>query len=201
MSSIAVINAGSSSIKFAVFEATPSLLLLLRGRIEGIGAKPAAKLFNADGKLLADQEFPTESFDHAAATRAMIQISGKRLDGRDVSAVGHRIVHGGAEYSAPVRLTDQIIERLTSFIPLAPLHQPHNLAAIRAIRTAHPDLCRRSPVLTRRSIAASQRSLRPLQSRGNIPRLASGVTGSMEFPTSMFQASSKPLLRPLPTGA
>jgi acetate kinase len=140
MSSIAVINAGSSSIKFAVFHASSAPTLLLRGQIEGIGATPRAKLSDPADKTLVEERFQDTGFDHAAATQAMMRLGSQWLDGRDISAVGHRVVHGGAEYSAPMLLTDEAIEKLMSFIPLAPLHQPHNLAAIRAIRKSHPDL-------------------------------------------------------------
>ncbi len=140
MSAIAVINAGSSSIKFAVFTAEASPVLLLRGQIEGIGAAPKGRLSDAEGKLLREEIFQPEGFDHAAAAQAMMRMGGEWLDGRDISAVGHRVVHGGADYCAPVLLTDAVIETLAALIPLAPLHQPHNLAAIRTIRAAHPDL-------------------------------------------------------------
>ncbi|HXW72931.1 MAG TPA: acetate/propionate family kinase [Methylocella sp.] len=140
MSSIAVINAGSSSIKFAVFQAASSPTLLLRGQIEGIGTAPSAKLSDQAGNLLVEEIFKTKNFDHDAATQAMMRIGAQGLEGRDISAVGHRVVHGGAEYSAPVLLTNQVIEKLATLIPLAPLHQPHNLAPIRAIRTSHPNL-------------------------------------------------------------
>src|SRR5207249_11955232 len=60
--------------------------------------------------------------------------------GRDISAVGHGVVHGGAEYSAPLLLTEQVVGKLATLIPLAPLHQPHNLAPIRAILVSHPSL-------------------------------------------------------------
>ena len=134
MSSIAVINAGSSSIKFAVFQAASTPSLLLRGQIEGIGATPRAKLLDPEGNLLHEESFEDAGFDHAAATQAMMRIGAQWLGGRDISAVGHRVVHGGAEYSTPLLLTDQVIENLAKLIPLAPLHQPHNLAPIRAIR-------------------------------------------------------------------
>jgi acetate kinase len=140
MSSIAVINAGSSSIKFAVFQAASTPSLLLRGQIEGIGTTPRAKLSDAGGNVLVEESFEDKGFDHAAATQAMMRIGAQGLRGRDISAVGHRVVHGGAEYSAPLLLTDQVIEKLATLIPLAPLHQPHNLAPIRAISTSHPSL-------------------------------------------------------------
>ena len=140
MSSIAVINAGSSSIKFAVFHTTSAPSLHFRGLIEGIGGTPKASLWDPQGCLLLEERFDDKEFDHAAATQAMMQIGAKALDGRDILAVGHRVVHGGAEYSTPLLLTDQIIEKLATLIPLAPLHQPHNLAPIRAIRKSRPNL-------------------------------------------------------------
>ena len=140
MSSVAVINAGSSSLKFAVYGAGPDPLLVLKGQIEGIGAQPRARLSDAQGETLLQEELPEEGFDHAAATRTMMQVTAPRLNGKDISAVGHRVVHGGPEYSAPVLLNDEVIANLTAYIPLAPLHQPHNLAVIRAVRSARPEL-------------------------------------------------------------
>jgi acetate kinase len=140
MSSIAVINAGSSSIKFAVFQSASTPSLLLRGQIEGIGTTPRAKLSDLGGNLLVEESFEEKNFDHAAATQAMMRIGSQWLGGRDISAVGHRVVHGGDEYSAPLRLTDQVIDKLATLVPLAPLHQPHNLAPIRAILASHPTL-------------------------------------------------------------
>jgi acetate kinase len=140
MSSIAVINAGSSSIKFAAFHAASPLTLLLRGRVEGIGATPKAKLTDARGKILAEETFDGADFDHAAATRAVVRIGSQWLDGRNISAVGHRVVHGGTEYSAPLLLTDEAVDKLATLVPLAPLHQPHNLAPIRILRESRPDL-------------------------------------------------------------
>jgi len=140
MSSAVVVNAGSSSIKFAVFEATAEPLLRLKGQVEGIGATPRAKLSDAQGRVLVQEESEPKGFDHAAATQTMMRLAAPFLEGRDISAAGHRVVHGGSEYAAPLLLTDDIIERLAALIPLAPLHQPHNLAVIRAIRTSHPRL-------------------------------------------------------------
>jgi acetate kinase len=140
MSSIAVVNAGSSSIKFAVFQAASTPSLLFRGQIEGIGTTPKAKLLDPRGNPLVEERFNDKGFDHAAATQAMLRIGSQWLDGRNISAVGHRVVHGGAEYFAPLLLTDQIIKNLATLIPLAPLHQPHNLAPIRAIRASNPGL-------------------------------------------------------------
>ena len=140
MSSIAVVNAGSSSIKFAVFDASVDPVLRLKGQIEGIGAAPRAKLSDAQAKVLVQEELDPKNFDHAAAAQTMMRIASPFLEGRDIAAVGHRVVHGGSEYAAPLLLTDAIIERLAAFIPLAPLHQPHNLAVVRAMRASQPQL-------------------------------------------------------------
>ncbi len=140
MSSIAVVNAGSSSIKFAVFDAAAEPALRLKGVIEGIGATPRAKLSDPAGKILVEEQPDATGFDHAAATQTMMRLAAPWLKGRDVAVVGHRVVHGGSDYAAPILLTEEIVERLASFIPLAPLHQPHNLAVIRSIRASHPQL-------------------------------------------------------------
>jgi acetate kinase len=140
MSSIAVVNAGSSSIKFAIFDAAAEPALRLKGLIEGVGATPRAKLSDAQGKVLVEEEPEPAGFDHAAATRTMMRLAAPWLEGRDIAVVGHRVVHGGSDYAAPILLTEEIVERLAGFIPLAPLHQPHNLAVIRAIRASHPQL-------------------------------------------------------------
>jgi acetate kinase len=140
MSSIAVVNAGSSSIKFAIFDAAAEPALRLKGLIEGVGATPRAELSDAQGKTLVEEKPEAAGFDHAAATRTMMRLAAPWLEGRDIAVVGHRVVHGGSDYAAPILLTEEIVERLAGFIPLAPLHQPHNLAVIRAIRASHPQL-------------------------------------------------------------
>src|ERR1700744_4344599 len=127
MSNIAVFNAGSSSIKLAVFHAESTPTLVLRGLFEGIGTTPRAKLFDAGGKLLVEESFRDSAMDHETATRAMMRMGAHWLDGPEISSVGHRVVHGGAEYSTPILVTNEVLEKLTALIPLAPLHQPHNL--------------------------------------------------------------------------
>jgi acetate kinase len=140
MSPIAVVNAGSSSIKFAVFDASETPTLRLKGLIEGIGATPRAKLSGPGGETLLTEDQPSDGFDHAAATRTMMRIAGPWLDGQEISVIGHRVVHGGGDFSAPLRVTEAIVEKLATFIPLAPLHQPHNLAVIRAMLAEHPQI-------------------------------------------------------------
>lgn len=137
--SIAVINAGSSSIKFAVYAATDETLLF-RGQIESIGIEPQLTVRDPSGATIAEQSWQPEGFDHRAATQEIVRAVNGRLDGSTIVAVGHRVVHGGMKYAAPVRVDPAALAELERFVPLAPLHQPHNLAPIRAILEQAPHL-------------------------------------------------------------
>jgi acetate kinase len=136
---LAVLNAGSSSIKFALC-AAPDESLLFRGQIESIGLEPRLKVRDTAGSTIAEQKWPPENFDHSAATRQIVQVANDLLNGSKVVAVGHRVVHGGMKYGAPVRIDADVVRELEEFVPLAPLHQPHNLAPIRAIIEHAPKL-------------------------------------------------------------
>jgi acetate kinase len=136
---LAVLNAGSSSIKFALYGAADEKLLF-RGQIESIGLEPRLKVRDAAGASVAEERWPPEGFDHAAATRQIVRVANDLLDGSKVVAVGHRVVHGGMSHGAPVRISPGIIDELEQLVPLAPLHQPHNLAPIRAIIEQAPKL-------------------------------------------------------------
>jgi acetate kinase len=137
---IAVINAGSSSVKFAIYEANRNERCLFRGQVEGIGVVPRLKVANADGGVVDERTFEAPGFDHDAATREIIKTRRALLKGESVSAFGHRVVHGGMKYDAPVRVTEAVLDDLARLEPLAPLHQPHNLAPIRAIMKAAPQI-------------------------------------------------------------
>ena len=134
---ILVLNAGSSSVKFALF-AADTLQPLCRGGIEGIGGR--ARFGGATGAQahLFEGGLPEDS-SHAAATHWLLDRI-RRADGIGLSAAGHRVVHGGPDFSAPVVVDEAVMTRLEALIPLAPAHQPHNLAAIRAVTSAWPDL-------------------------------------------------------------
>jgi len=140
---ILVLNAGSSSVKFSLFGtgATAGLELLSRGQVEGIGTSPRFLARSGDGETLVRREWPAEDgFDHE---RAIATILGwlEAEGGEDaLRAAGHRVVHGGTAFAAPIRVDDAVLARLESFCPLAPLHQPHNLAGIRALRRLRPGL-------------------------------------------------------------
>jgi acetate kinase len=142
MDAILVVNAGSSSLKFQVF-ATGSggdLDCLVKGQMDGIGTRPRLRAAAADKATLIDQTFPPEKVpDLPAAT----QETGdwlRRTQKVNLIAVGHRVVHGGPEYSRPVRVTSDVVARLERYVSLAPLHQPNNLAPIRALLARRPEL-------------------------------------------------------------
>lgn len=137
---IAVLNAGSSSIKFALYEPGPAGALLFRGQVERIGQAPRLEAKDPAGKILAERHWPDGELDHEAATAAIIALGRELLQGRPVLAFGHRVVHGGTDFSAPALIDDKVLAKLAELVPLAPLHQPHNLAPIRAIVRAAPQL-------------------------------------------------------------
>jgi acetate kinase len=137
---IAVLNAGSSSIKFAMYEPGADGPLLLRGQVERIGQAPHLEAMDAAGKILAEHNLSDAKANHEAATAEIIALRRQLLGERPVLAVGHRVVHGGTEFSAPVLIDDKVLAKLAKLATLAPLHQPHNLAPIRAIAHAAPQL-------------------------------------------------------------
>ena len=141
--SILVVNAGSSSLKFSLFrlDAADTLQLAVRGQIDGIGSRPHLKAKDDAGEVRVDRDLAPEA---AREVKDAITLAGdwlrEQFPGEPLRAVGHRVVHGGAEYSRPVLIDDAVYEALEKLIPLAPLHEPHNLAAIRAIRETQPQL-------------------------------------------------------------
>jgi acetate kinase len=139
---IVVVNAGSSSIKFSLFgEGRTDPSLFLKGQIEGLytdGAHFVAH--NGEGGLVAEKRWDRAPLSHDGAMRHLLGFVRTHLDGRGVEAVGHRIVHGGTGYAAPVRIDADVLGRLERLIPLAPLHQPHNLAPVRTLLDAAPQL-------------------------------------------------------------
>jgi acetate kinase len=140
VSCIAVINAGSSSIKFALYADGSGDELLFKGQVEKIGTAPRMKVSTAAGDKLVEREWAAAELDHKAATHVILETCLERLGGRQVAGVGHRVVHGGTDYAAPVRIDAAVIDKLAALAPLAPLHQPHNLAPIRAIAEAAPEM-------------------------------------------------------------
>jgi acetate kinase len=137
---LAVVNAGSSSIKFGVYETGGDLPMLYRGKIEGLGVAPRLQVSRADGSTAAEQSWDAAALDARAAVIEVLHVARDLLHGMAIGGIGHRVVHGGVNFAAPVRIDAQVFAALEQLTPLAPLHQPHNLAAIDAITEAAPHL-------------------------------------------------------------
>ncbi len=140
--SILVLNAGSSSIKFQLFAVEGGVLQRrLKGQIEGIGAQPHFTAKDSEGVRLIEQSYaPDEVADVPSAMAILNRWLEERLAGARPMAVGHRVVHGGPNFDAPVLVDDGVLAELENYVPLAPLHQPNNLAPIKAIRERWPGM-------------------------------------------------------------
>lgn len=140
---ILTINAGSSSIKFALFPLAQPISpdAEVVGQIDGIGTD-ATKLVakNHDGEKIADQLISGDKVNHDQAFDALLKWFQATQAGWQIVAVGHRVVHGGERYSHPTIIDETVVGHLTSFIPLAPLHEPHNVAGIRALQALLPNV-------------------------------------------------------------
>jgi len=133
---VLVLNAGSSSIKFNLFRGAA---IEASGQIQGLGAKPQITLNIAQTGQKIDRALSAqEGATHTAALQALLPMLDEAAGGMRIDAVGHRVVHGGTEFSAPIRIDDHILDKLQTLVPLAPLHQPHNLAGILAARQTFP---------------------------------------------------------------
>lgn len=135
MNVIVTLNAGSSSIKFGLYDTSPEPVEELVGQVDGLGPDAYLVLEPKSGTLSRTALGQT---DHAGAVRAIFAALKPFQAGRVVAGVGHRIVHGGPDIAAPMRLDDPTMKILEGFVSLAPLHQPHNLAAVRAAQSAFP---------------------------------------------------------------
>ena len=135
-----VLNAGSSSLKFCVFRrpAREVWRLDARGQIEGIGTSPRLSAKSAEGHTLVKQEVAVR--DGRGAIDALAVWLRSKYAGSHVVAVGHRVVHGGTRFTGPTVVNEKVLEELRELVPLAPLHQPHNLAAIEAVFERLPDV-------------------------------------------------------------
>jgi acetate kinase len=141
--SILVVNAGSSSIKFQLFTVGlgDQLERSMKGQIEGIGSRPHLVARGGNGKVLADRSWRTADVrDMSTALDKAIAFLRDASGGRLPSAVGHRVVHGGPDYDAPVAADEDVLKQLERLSPLAPLHQPNNLAPIRLMLGRQPGL-------------------------------------------------------------
>jgi acetate kinase len=136
-----VLNAGSSSLKFALFDTVPRLTETARGEVEALDAAPHLRARDATGAILAEQRWPDgcpQGF--ATILDTLLDFTDAHLGPGGLAAVGHRIVHGGMDHAVPERVTPAVLQALSALIPLDPLHMPRNLAPIHAIEGARPGL-------------------------------------------------------------
>ncbi len=135
---ILILNAGSSSIKFAVFDAGAALQRTVQGMISGIGATASFAASNAEGALAGT--LPGATLTHDAALAWLFDWLESGDHARHLLGAGHRVVHGGERHAAPILINTGTLVELEALAPLAPLHQPHNLAAIKALHKLRPGL-------------------------------------------------------------
>jgi acetate kinase len=135
---IGVINAGSSSLKFSFYEGETRLL---SGQIDGLGTRPSASATGPDGEAIMPPDLgAAPPATPSAALPAVIPWAREQLGERRLAGLGHRVVHGGLRHSSPARVTPELLDELDTLVPLAPLHEPHNLAPIRMALSLNPEL-------------------------------------------------------------
>ncbi len=135
---IGVINAGSSSLKFSIYEGEKRLLA---GNIDGIGVRPIAIATDANGDPIAPPDFARSvPASPSEVLPTILPWARRHLGTRRLTALGHRVVHGGIRHSEPARVTPELLAELEELVPLAPLHEPHNLAPIRTAMEINPEL-------------------------------------------------------------
>ena len=134
------LNAGSSSLKFALYDISGAPVELASGLVDSIGATPRLKAdFGAAAPSLKRDLTAAEARDHVSALNTALGELRQKFPDAKASVVGHRVVHGGPVYSEPVEITSDVLEELRRFSPFAPIHQPHNLAGVEAAMAAFPD--------------------------------------------------------------
>lgn len=139
---ILVLNAGSSSLKFTLYaSAARDPRRLLRGQIEGLTTTPSFVARDDDGRVVQKRSWPDrDALGYPGAVAFVLDFVRSAQGAHTLTAIGHRVVHGGDEFGAPVRVDAAVLARLERLVPLAPLHQPHNLAPIRVIAERAPSL-------------------------------------------------------------
>ena len=143
MKAVVSLNSGSSSVKFALYTLDDARQpqLAARGKVEGIGIAPRLAVRTAEGEVILDRDWRGEAgLTHAQLLEHLFDWSAGDLDQHEVIAIGHRIVHGGTEFAGPCLIDEAVLAKLEALCPLAPLHQPHNLAAVRAVARLRPGL-------------------------------------------------------------
>jgi len=137
---ILVLNAGSSSLKFEVFlPAGGELTRAEEGVVEELHDRPGVTIRDAAGAVVTQRTWD-RGIGHAGALAFLLDWFDTHEAGHTLVAVGHRVVHGGAEFAAPVRITPEVVARLEALVPLAPLHQPGNLLPVTTLMAQRPAL-------------------------------------------------------------
>ncbi|HEX3523814.1 MAG TPA: acetate/propionate family kinase [Stellaceae bacterium] len=135
---IGVINAGSSSLKFSIYEGERRVFA---GQVDGIGVHPSASATGPNGEVIAPPDLGTRlPAVPSELLPAILRWARDRLGDRRLAALGHRVVHGGLRHSRPACVTPELLAELEKLVPLAPLHEPHNLAPIKMAMTLNPEL-------------------------------------------------------------
>ena len=142
MESVLVVNAGSSSVKFQIFKIQGSRgpQRVIKGQIDGIGTRPRLHAETHDGSPLIDKTYAPRDIADVPSAMAVAGDWLRETQAVTLVAAGHRVVHGGPEYDRPIVVDQDIVQRLEQYSCLAPLHQPNNLAPIRALLARHPEL-------------------------------------------------------------
>ncbi|SFU21758.1 acetate/propionate family kinase [Sedimentitalea nanhaiensis] len=135
MKRILTLNAGSSSLRFGLYRDCEDPVELVHGQVDGIGNSAQLVLSTPDGKA----SHPIDASTQAEALNAIMQAVTPHLKGHTIGGVGHRVVHGGPDFAEPMLLTPDVMQALRTYEPLAPLHQPHNLAGVLAAQKVFPD--------------------------------------------------------------
>lgn len=138
---ILIINAGSSSIKFAIFSVSENfekIDKLYMGMVDKVLINPQMNIYDSAKKLVLTEKFNLSSYENVV--NDVIETINKFLIKYELVGVGHRVVHGGTNYFSPALVDEQVINELTKLIPLAPLHEPYNLKLITSIRKIYPNL-------------------------------------------------------------
>lgn len=137
---ILTLNAGSSSLKFGVFGEGADPAEIAIGAIENIGDTGTLQIRASDGSVLVERALGAdEATDHAGAVAIMLEAIAPLIGDAPVKAVGHRILHGGTSFTGPVRIDQDVVAEIERLTPFAPLHQPHNLAGVRAAQARFPE--------------------------------------------------------------
>jgi acetate kinase len=135
---VGVVNAGSSSVKFSFYQGEERIL---SGQVNGIGAHPSARATGPHGEQVAAPDLgPRPPTVPSEVLPAIIPWAKERLGDKRLAALGHRVVHGGMRYSEPARITAELLAELEALVPLAPLHEPYNIAPIKTAMRLNPEL-------------------------------------------------------------